>query len=93
MEKSVKVYAVELSDYDAQKVVKIFKKKEDAEYLVELANQVYKINEMWWKMHRYRNDRAEEMIDEMHSIIRDIGDILGTDTFFSRAFLLEYEIE
>ena len=90
----LKVYGVELSDYEAQDVVKLFKRKKDAQKLIDIANSVYFISNGLSDIRMRHNPMTDcDIIDDMQSIMYDIGEILGTDTFFSRAYLREYEVE
>ena len=90
----MKVYGVELSDHDAQNVVKMFKNKKDAQHLVNIANSAYFISDGIFDIRmRHNSDVDNDLIDEMQTIMCDIGEMLGTDTFFNRAYLRVYEIE
>ncbi len=96
----MKVYGIELSEYEAQDVCKIFKNKKDAEHLCKLYNSVLSMSNIihGWiiDLSKY-DDKTRELILEIEDSIKDsIYDIiliLGISDFYDSAKVREYKVE
>lgn len=93
----MKVYGVELSEYEAQDVCKLFKSKEDAEYFAKVTQQILKIDEIFmecWGRIDYNNEKLRtELSAGIGQGIEDIADIWGISTFYDTVRIREYEIQ
>ena len=92
-----KVYGVELSEYEAQDVCKIFRSKKDAEYFAKIANAILKLEDAFMNLYgKIPFEDREMQIELSAGIGRDIHEMAETweiSDFFQTAHVREYELE